>query len=160
MNIIDCIAKQVIEVYEGNNWTDVSIMETLQDINFEEATTITSASVNSIAMLLHHCNYYNEMVCQRLMGNTPQANESNGFDLPEILSENDWNALKEQSRLSAQQLADAIREFPENKLTEINPASGDSFYKTIAGVTEHTHYHLGQMVILKNYIRFIKNDSL
>ena len=49
MNLPKLISGHIKEVYEGNNWTDVGISDTLSDVNFKDATTVTPASSNTIA---------------------------------------------------------------------------------------------------------------
>lgn len=153
MKLTDYIAQHIIEVSEGGNWTEVDIKNTLQDVTYEEATVITLASPNSIAALLHHVSFYNEVVLQRLKGISPVINDANGFDGKPIESESDWLNLKEEALRSAKNLAEAVKQFPEEKLQELSPNSENTYYKTLHGVTEHAYYHLGQMMILKKLIR-------
>ncbi len=81
MNLTDNIAQHIIDVHAGINWTDVNIKNTVQNITYSEASTHTDASANSIAALLHHITFYNEVVLKRINGNDPAINAANGFDV-------------------------------------------------------------------------------
>ncbi len=153
MKITELIAQHITEVFEGGNWTDVNIKDTLEGITYREATTVTKASYNTIAALLHHVCFYNEIVLKRLMGINPEIDAANGFDVPSIKNETDWLMLKESIFHSAHQLANAVKQFPEEKLFELTATGHSTHYKTLHGITEHTHYHLGQIVLLKKLVR-------
>jgi uncharacterized damage-inducible protein DinB len=153
--IANLIAENILEVYEGNNWTGVSITDAIKDVNWQQAQHKTIASQNTIASLLHHLYYWNGVMMQRINGINPSIPETNGFDVGELKSESDWNDLKEKTHQSFIKLADAIKNFPEEKLYETSPTGKSTYYKNLQGMVEHAHYHLGQMVIIKKVI----NDS-
>ena len=72
---------------------------------------------------------------------------------PEIHSEADWQALLDRMWNNGDRFAAMIEEFPEEKLWEVFMAEqyGNGF-RNIAGVIEHNHYHLGQIVVVKKLI--------
>ena len=152
MNITNLIADHVREIYEGNNWTDISIIQTIKDVSWQQAQQKTNASPNTIASLLNHLYYWNAIIMQRLKGSNPSVPETNGFDVEELKNESDWIALKDKTHGSFLQLADLIKVFPEEKLEETYAFGKSSFYKNFHGAVKHAHYHLGQMVVLKNLI--------
>jgi hypothetical protein len=76
-----------------------------------------------------------------------------GFDMAAIKNEDDWIQLKDRNMQSARQLASAVREFPEEKIFELTVTGHSTHYKTLHGITEHAHYHLGQIVLLKKLAR-------
>lgn len=153
MKITETVAAHILEVHEGGNWTEVNIKDTLADVNFKEANTVTRASFNTIAALLHHLSFYNDIVKQRLSGVNPSISNANGFDMPEIKNEKDWIKLKEQNLASAKQLAEAVQNFSEEKLFESTITGHSTHYKMLQGIAEHAHYHLGQIVMLKKLVK-------
>ena len=155
MQLTHLLAQHIKDVYEGNNWTDVNISQTLQNINWKQAQQQTEASPNTIASLLHHVYYWNGILMQRIKGEDPNVPEENGYDVPFINNEDEWNVLKEKAHQSFIQLAEAVKNFPEEKLSETYAAGKSSYYKNFQGIVEHAHYHLGQIVILKNLISAI-----
>ena len=153
MKITSLIAKHIKEVFDGTNWTEIGIADTVADLTFEEATTATQASRNTIASLVYHVKFYNDVVLQRLHGVSPHINDANGFDMPELKIEGEWKQLIADAHQSFERLAAAAENFPEDRLEELTPNGESSYYKNMHGIAEHAHYHLGQMVILKKLIR-------
>jgi len=152
MRILHLIAQHILEVYEGNNWTDVNIAGTIEDVSCQQAQQKTVASQNTIAALLHHLYYWNGIMMQRANGENPSIPAANGFDVDELKNENDWNDLKEKTHQSFIELANAVTNFPEEKLNETSPTGRSSYYKNFQGIVEHAHYHLGQMVMIKRLL--------
>jgi hypothetical protein len=84
MKIPDLIAQHLIEVHEGNNWTEVDLAHTVGDLSYTEAFTLTKASSNMKDPILP------------------------GYP---------------------------------------------SIFKSLLGMVEHAHYHLGQITIIRNLLR-------
>src|SRR5688572_28346659 len=105
MKLTNHIAQHIMDVHIGDNWTDVNIKGTLQNISLKEAVTVTNSSANSIAALLQHITFYNEVALERLGGNIPPISDANGFNVPALTKENDWLELQEKNYQSAQNLA-------------------------------------------------------
>ena len=159
MKLTSLIAQHLIEVHEGNNWTDVSLADMLKDISAEEAATPTEASPNTIASLLHHITFWNRLMIKRMQGINVLVDEKNGYDMPPIETEEDWQQLQMDNNISAHELAAAIAGFDESLLSESLILGGSTGYKNLQGTVEHVHYHLGQMVILKKLIKATKKEE-
>lgn len=153
MKILQLIANALLNVHNGNNWTDVTIESTLEDVTWKEAVTVTPASPNTIATLLHHISFWNRAVAQRGKGIKPLIGEDNGFDMPPLKNEKDWKALIKDNIASAKELAEVIRNFDETKLNKPILPRHSSAYSNFQGQVEHVHYHLGQMVMIKQLLR-------
>jgi hypothetical protein len=152
MIIKSLVAQHVREVLKGN-WSDIFLTDVLQDVTLAEANFIPP-SKNSIAMLVHHLKFYNDVVILRLQNdNRPINYDANGFDVPELSSEESWQQLKEDLFSSFFKLAEEAEAMPEEKLFELTPSGSATFYKTLHGIVEHAHYHMGQMMIIKKLIR-------
>jgi uncharacterized damage-inducible protein DinB len=159
MKLTEVIAQHIIAVHQGENWTDVNIYDTLSDVDIKEATTITKASKNSIAALVHHIRFYNDVVLERLSGIYPAINEANGFDVPAINTEDDWMQLKQGIIQSAYNLAAAVSAFDEKSIFNLTVTGEETYYKMLHGISEHAHYHLGQIVLIKKLIRQVKDAA-
>lgn len=157
MNLTTLLALQILDVHTGDNWTEVNIANTLKDISCAEALIVTPASPNSIAALLNHITFWNQVMVQRIEGVKVEIPESNGFDHPYLQTEIGWQELQKDNLKSANKLADAIQGFSSDKLLEPILPGYPSAYKNIQGISEHIHYHLGQMVFLKKFIKSNKS---
>jgi len=152
MKLPPLVARHITEAVHGN-WTEIYFDDVIADVTHAEAIAIPLGLTNSIAMLVHHITFYNDVVFERLKGNNPTIDSSNGFAV-NIADEEAWQQLKESCFTSFKKLADAVAALPEEKLYE--PAlynAEDTYYKTFHGIVEHAHYHLGQIVLLKKIIR-------
>ena len=152
MNIKHQIAQHLVDVHRGGNWTDVNITDTLKGISWQQASTITPFSPNSIAMLLHHITFWNRVVAQRGLNIVPSINKENGMNVPPILDDKDWLFLKKDNLHSAEELATVIEGYDLNNLFNPILTGHNSAYKNFQGQVEHVHYHLGQIVMIKKYL--------
>ncbi|MGI4738195.1 MAG: DinB family protein [Janthinobacterium lividum] len=153
MRSTEAIAQHVLDVHEGNNWTEVDLAHTLRDITLLEATTQTAASPNTIAALVRHLAYWNRVMARRAQGQATEIGPDNGFNGPGLAKEVAWQALCTDLLHSGHELAAAVRSFPEARLAEPILPKYSSAYKNLQGAVEHLHYHLGQIVVLKNLVR-------
>ena len=153
MQLTEVLAQHVLAVHLGGNWTEVDVAHTLADVTLAEATTQTAASPNTIAGLLHHLTFWNRVVAGRARGQATEVGPTNGFDGPALRTEADWAALRADNIASAHELAAAIRGFATAKLPDPILPNYSSAYKNLQGAVEHLHYHLGQLVLLKNLVR-------
>lgn len=153
MNLPAQLASHFRAVHFGGNWTSVNLKEQLANVDWQMATKQID-SFNTIAKLVFHINYYVEAVLGVFQGNPLNAKDAYSFDLPAIQSEQEWQALLEKTFREAETFANQVEQLPEEKLSEdfIDKKYGN-YYRNIAGITEHIHYHLGQIVILKKLIQ-------
>jgi hypothetical protein len=152
MNLTTQIAKHFRDVHFGGNWTSVNLKETLTDVTWQQATT-KIYSLNTIAILVFHINYYVSEVTKVLQGEPLNAHDKYSFDLPPIQSQEDWEKLLNKTWNDAENFANLIEQLPESKLGEIfSDEKYGTFYRNIHGIIEHTHYHLGQIVLIKKIL--------
>lgn len=152
MNHSQHIAKHFREVYFGGNWTWSNFKDNLEGVSWEQATTQVH-SLNTIAALVYHTNYYVTVIMKVLEGGPLSGSDKYSFACPPIQSKQDWDQLLQKSFDDAEKFASLLEQLPENKIWEIFPGEkyGD-YYRNLNGLIEHTHYHLGQIVIIKKVI--------
>lgn len=152
MNISALIAKQFRDVHFGGNWTSVNLKDTLQDVNWEQATTKVH-SFNTIAALVFHINYYVSVVIKVLEGEPLNASDKYSFDVPPIASQEDWENLLTKTWKEAEIFAALVEQLPETKLWEdFSDNKYGNYYRNVHGIIEHIHYHLGQVVLIKKLL--------
>lgn len=153
MNIAELIAEHLLDVYAGQNWTEVNLQFTLGDISYEEASQLTPASANTIAGLLHHLNFWNQVMTDRIRGIRAAIPESNGFENTPLEDVEQWQSLQIACFKSGKALAEVIRKLTAEELQQPILPGYPTAYKSLQGCVEHVHYHVGQIVILKQLIR-------
>jgi hypothetical protein len=152
MNLPDQIAKHFRDVYFGGNWTAVNLKETITGVGWQQAISKID-SFNTIATLVYHINYYVSAALGVLKGGALSANDAYSFDHPPIQSPEDWDRLLNKCWEDAESFAREIELLPENKLWEIfADEKYGNYYGNIQGIIEHTHYHLGQIVLIKKML--------
>lgn len=153
MNLTAQIAKHFRDVHFGGNWTASSLRLHLADVTWEQATAQVY-SLNTIATLVYHTNYYVDAVLKVLQGKPLNARDELSFDHPPIQSQADWEQLLNKTWTRAEQFATLVEQLPEGRLWEdfTDPKYG-SYYRNLHGIIEHLHYHLGQIVLIKKLLR-------
>ena len=153
------IAKLFKDVYDGGNWTSVNVKGTLASVTWEQATTKVG-SFNTIAALVYHINYYVSALIKVLNAEPLDARDRYSFDHPPILSEEDWEDLLNKTWADAETFASLVENLPENKLWEDFWGNKyGNYFRNIHGVIEHTHYHLGQIVLIKKMLSKASEDQ-
>ena len=152
MNLAAQIAKHFRDVHFGGNWTSVNLKQTLAEITWQQATT-KIYSLNTIATLVFHINYYVSAVTEVLQGEPLTAHDKYSFDLPPIQNQEDWEKLLNKTWSDAEIFVKLIEQLPESKLGEtFSDEKYGTYYRNIHGIIEHTHYHLGQIVLIKKIL--------
>ncbi len=146
------LAKHIKEVYFGGNWTAVNLKDTLDEVDWKMATK-KEAPFHSIAELVYHMNYFVLVVLKVLKGGALQGNDAVSFDCPPILSQKDWEVFKKKIWSEVDEFALLLENLTDEKMTELigDPKYG-SYERNIMGISEHCHYHLGQINFLKKLL--------
>jgi hypothetical protein len=153
MAITKQIAKHVRDFHFGGNYTGVNLKLTLHDVTWQEATT-KYKTLNTIAALVFHINYYIDAVLNVLQGAALNAHDQDSYSHPSIGSEQDWHSLLYKVFSDAEQFAQIIENLEDDKLDE-NFLDGKygSYFRNLEGAIEHGNYHLGQISLIKKILR-------
>ena len=146
------LAKHFREVHTGGNWTWSNLKDNLDGVTWQMAIQKVD-NLNSIAALVFHMNYFVSAMLKVFRATPFDAHDKYSFDLPNIQSEGDWENLVKKTLDEAEELAGYIEKLPEEKLFEtfVDKKYGN-YLRNILGVTEHNHYHLGQIAVIKKML--------
>ncbi len=152
MELTKQVAKHFREVHFGGNWTGVSMKDALKDITWQQATTQVH-NLNTIAMLVFHINYYTDAVLKVFRGQPLSAHDKYSFALQPLNAAEDWDKLVKKAFDEAELLAAEIEKMDEARLFQdlADPKYGN-YYRNIHGIIEHTHYHTGQISLIKKIL--------
>lgn len=157
-NITSLLAKHFKEVHYGGNWTWVNLKDTLADVDWKQATAKVN-NCNTIAVLVYHINYYVQAQLKVMKGGPLDASDKYAFDCPPINSENDWRQLLVKIWADADEYITLTEQFPDEKLNDYFAMEKyGTWHRNFLGVIEHTHYHLGQIVIIKKLLQQTGNS--
>lgn len=150
--LVKQLATHIRELYVGKNWTWSNIKENLQDVSWIQANHKIE-DLNTIVGLTYHINYYIASIVSVLNGGPLVGKDKYSFDHPKIESEKDWKAFLEDVFQEAEELASLVEQMEEATLwTTFGEEKYGNHYRNIAGFIEHSHYHLGQIVMLKKLL--------
>lgn len=147
------LANRFREVTLNGTWiANTNYKDQISTINWQQAITKIS-SLNTIALLTFHINYYMEGILQVFEGGTLDIKDTYSFDAPEITSENDWNVLKSSFITNAETFAKHIDKLSDTDLESVfvNKKYG-TYRRNIEAMIEHSYYHLGQISLIKKMI--------
>lgn len=153
MEISKQVANQFKEVHIDGTWiTNTNFKTILADVNWEIAAK-RIGSLNSIAMLTYHINYYLAGVLKVLEGGPLDIRDKYSFDLPPITSQSDWEELQNKFLKNANKITQHIEAMNDQEL--LAGFAGGKYgtnYRNLTGMIEHAYYHLGQIVMIKKLI--------
>lgn len=153
METTSLLARHLSEFVNGKNLTGSYLKQHLEDITMLEATRKVG-DLNTIAALTFHINYYIKALIKVLEGGPLEAKDSLSFTFPPITKEETWNSLQLEIYDNTQRFAALVNSLPKAKLKAIFVKEiYGSYERNIIGLSEHSHYHLGQIVLLKKLIR-------
>jgi len=153
MNLSHQISKHLRDLHFGGNWTSVNLRDVLNGVTWEQAVTQVHG-FNTIATLVYHTHYYVHAVSRVLQGNPLEAKDSLSFSHPPILNEADWQQLLQKVWSDAETFADLIEQLPDTQLDQFfTDKKYGSYYRNLQGIIEHTHYHLGQIVLIRKLVQ-------
>lgn len=152
MKTTELIAKNLHQVYFGGNWTASNLQTHLKDVTLEMATKKVNG-LNTILALSFHIHYYLKGTMDVLKGGELTIRDKFSFNHPIIKSEADWQKFQNNMWLEAKEFISLIEKLDDSILeTFLAEEKYGTYYRNLSGIIEHTHYHLGQMVIIKKLV--------
>ena len=157
--LVKHLAKHIREVYFGVNWTWSNIRQNLSDVTWEQANTKID-SLNTIIGLTYHIHYYVASIVSVLEGGPLIGKDKYSFDHPSINSKEDWDDFLTLIYTAAEDLASKVELLDEAILwTTFGEEKYGNYYRNIQGFIEHSHYHLGQIVVIKKMLKYRESKA-
>jgi hypothetical protein len=147
------LAKRFREVMLNGLWiANTNFKDQLKDVSWEQATTKIS-SLNTIAMLTFHIDYYIAGLVNVFEGGDLEIRDKYSFDLPSIESQQEWEELLNKLWSDAEKFANLLEQIPDSKMNEgfVDEKYG-TYLRNIDGMIEHAYYHLGQITLIKKLL--------
>jgi len=147
------LANRFREVLLDGKWiANTNYKEQLADVTWEQATH-KIGSLNTIAALTFHVNYYISGVADFFEVESLDIRDKYSFDLPPITSKKDWKNLVNELIANAERFADSVETMSDRDLEEVFVEEKYGTYRrNIEGMIEHSYYHLGQISLMKKMI--------
>ncbi|MDG2193377.1 MAG: DUF1572 domain-containing protein [Polaribacter sp.] len=147
------IANRFREILLNGDWVvNTNFKNQLSDLTWKQATT-QIGSINTIATLTFHINYYIAGIVNVFEGGSLDIRDKFSFDFPPINSQENWERLLDKMWNDAEKFANIVALMPDKKLGDvfIHEKYG-SYQRNIDAMIEHSYYHLGQISLIKKMI--------
>ena len=147
------MANRLREVLLNGHWiANTNYKEQVLSINWEQATQKVG-SLNTVAALTFHINYYLAGLLKVLDGGNLDISDKYSFDLPKIESETDWAQLVNSFLGNSEKFAAQVELLTDGRLDQpfVDEKYG-TYLRNIEGVIEHCYYHLGQVSLIRKMI--------
>lgn len=138
-----------------------TLMGCLRGVNVTQAAWKPAPNRNSIWDLALHIGYWKYNIIRKLNPDYPKGFERSPANFPELpnsISEEEWELDKELLQRTHEKLIQEIKNFPAEKLDQTCPTKKEwTFAQLISGITAHDVYHIGQIQFLKKLFTELKN---
>lgn len=147
------MAGRLREVLLSGRWVaNTNFKEQIESVSWQQATE-KIGSLNTIALLTYHVNYYLAGILNVFHGGQLEIRDKYSFDMPPIESETDWKALVSEFVANSEEFARQVEKIPDQKLdSAFADEKYGTYWRNIEGVIEHCYYHLGQVSMLKKLV--------
>ncbi len=147
------LANRLREVLLNGKWiANTNLKEQISSTSWEQAME-RIGSLNTIALLTFHVNYYLKGVLNVFQGGKLEIKDKYSFDMPEISSETDWLNLVDEFVNNAENFINHVENMDDSLWTQpfVKEEYG-SYLRNIEAQIEHSYYHLGQISLIKKLI--------
>lgn len=146
------IAQHFHQVYFGGNWTVTNLKDTIADVDLQTALHQVQ-DLNNIATLTFHIHYFIKVASRVLEGYPLEGNDKLSFNHPPFDSEEAWGNFKIEVLDKGKKFAELIDALEDSILEKpFGDEKYGSYQRNLLGIIEHTHYHLGQISLIKKLL--------
>ena len=158
MNELERIADQLKRAFEGNAWHGPSVMEVLNGVTAQQATTRVFPDAHTIWELALHIGAWEDACLRRLNGERAELSDVEDWTPVTDTSAAGWEQLKLTLQRGNETLREAVSRLEERRLDQPIVPGMPSVYITVQGVVQHDLYHAGQIAILKKALKEVRNE--
>lgn len=154
------LATRFRDVLLSGKWiANTNYKDQLSKLTWKQATT-KIGSLNTIAALSYHINYYLKGVLDVYRGGPLEIRDKYSFDMPPISSKEEWEVLLKDLLSNAELFANHLEQMSDEKLEDIFVDEKYGTYRrNIEGTIEHAYYHLGQISLLRKLVLEAEKDA-
>ena len=145
------IRKLFEDLYAGNPWIEVNIVDSLVSLGHEKAA-VKFQGRNSIWEIVNHMISWRENVLQRLEGEQAPAPDHNYFVPVTDNSSEAWKSTLQHFHDSQSNWISKLVHFNDEAFQILYKGNKLTYYEHILGILQHDAYHLGQIVLLSKIL--------
>ncbi len=155
MTLNEQLAKQLKDLFLSGQWigTDLNLKAQLQDVDISMANA-KYESLNTIAILAFHLNYYLEGMIKVFKGGSLDIRDQYSYDMTPITSQVEWDTMRDNIFRNAEYFVYLVEQMPTSQLQDaFTDEKYGTYLRNILGMLEHSYYHLGQIVLIKKLLK-------
>lgn len=154
MEIAKTLASSLREVLLDGKWvTGTNIKAEIENLDWKTATRKID-SLNSIADLTFHMDYYLAGVLQVFEGGELEIRDKYSFDYKPVESQEEWEQLVQKFCSDSEKFASAVEQMTNEDLEQpFVKKEYQNYFRNILLMSEHCYYHLGQIKLIKKLIQ-------
>ncbi|WP_295229157.1 DUF1572 domain-containing protein [uncultured Chryseobacterium sp.] len=147
------LAKRFREVLLDGVWiANTNFKDQLSGVTWKQAI-IEIGSLNTIAMLTFHIDYYIAGLVHVFEGGNLEIMDRYSFNLAPIESQDQWEGLLNKLWENAEKFASLLEQMPDAKMNEVFvDEKYGTYLRNIDGMIEHCYYHLGQITLIRKLL--------
>ena len=151
MTEIERIQDTLRRTYDGDSFYGDPIETILAGIDAKQAFWIPPGGTHNIWQIVQHMTTWLRIIRERLTSPTIVDVDSNDATFPPAPepSHENWNAARDGFHAALSALIESAGKFPPDKLDDMVPERGYTFYVLLHGAAQHSLYHAGQIVLMK-----------
>ncbi|MBS1660504.1 MAG: DinB family protein [Bacteroidetes bacterium] len=134
------LLQQFQNTWNQQDWF-VPISQSLQGLTAQQAMWKPSDSSHSVGQLAYHLLFWNKQVLDKFNGRKPDKFGGDNNETFNAFTEASWAATVQQLEEVMKGLETAIKNSDDAKL--------QSFYDTLAHISTHNAYHVGQILYIR-----------
>lgn len=141
-------------IQNGKAWHGPALAELLDTVTPEEAAANPVPGGHCIWTLVRHIAAWRRQVLGALQGKA-MGELAPEVDFPPVtdVSQQAWDAAKQENIQSAEELLAALAEMTDEQLAESSPGQKFPLAGSVHVVLQHDTYHMGQIALLKKLVR-------
>lgn len=147
------IITQLTASMEGNAWHGPAVLELINDLNDEEASTRPLRDAHNIYELTAHITAWQKAGLRRIHGDPAILTDEEDWPVKSDATEEQWSFTRNELISVYNKLTDELKSFSPEKLDENVEGLPQTYYTLFHGIIQHNLYHAGQIAILKKAIR-------
>jgi len=155
MTLNQQLAQQIRDLFLTGQWigANINLKAQLDDVDVTMANA-KYESLNTIALLTFHLNYYLEGVMNVFKGGALDIKDKYSYDMPPITSQEEWDTMRENIYINAEYFVFLVEQMPTSRLTDdFTDEKYGTYQRNLIGILEHSYYHLGQIVLIKKLLK-------
>jgi len=154
MSLNEQLAKQIKDLFLTGQWvgSNLNLKAQLDDVDFNMANA-KYESLNTIALLAFHLNYYLEGLINVFKGGSLDIKDKYSFDMTPLSSQQEWDTMRHNIYRNAEYFVKLVEQMPSLQLNDpFTDEKYGTYLRNLIGILEHSYYHLGQIVIIKKLL--------